>query len=80
MEDASAGIAGAAAQESYGNLRYMAKRLDKEMQRLIRDNPEVAKAAAKYQAKERAYEEAVWQPQSVAGPAASRWGVCGGQE
>lgn len=58
MQDASANIAGAAAQESLGNLRYMAKRLDNEMRRLIRENPEVAKAAAKYQAKEKAYEEA----------------------
>jgi hypothetical protein len=48
-----------AAQEPFNKLRYMAKRLDDEMVRLARENPEVAKALGNYQGKERAYHEAL---------------------
>ena len=48
-----------AAQEPFGKLRYMAQRLNDEMLRLIRENPDVAKAFANYQGKERAYHEAL---------------------
>jgi hypothetical protein len=47
------------AQQAMGNLIYMGRRLDGEMQRLIRENPEVAKASAEYEAKKQAYKEAV---------------------
>jgi hypothetical protein len=59
LAEGSSGIGGLAAQESLGNLKYMTRRLDEEMQRLMRENAEVAKAAAKYREKERAYQEAL---------------------
>ena len=49
----------AVAQEPFSKLRYMAKRLDDEMLRLAHDNPDVAKALADYQRKERVYREAL---------------------
>ena len=48
-----------AAQPAYSNLLYMAKRLDAEMHRLARENADVAKAVSAYEAKRRAYDEAV---------------------
>ncbi len=47
------------AQEPFDKLRYMAKRLDDEMLRLAHENPDVAKALADYQAKDRAYHDAL---------------------
>jgi hypothetical protein len=47
------------AQEPFGKIPFMAKRLDQEMQRLVHENPDVAKAFANYQGKERAYHEAL---------------------
>jgi hypothetical protein len=47
------------AQQSLGKIPFMARRLDQEMQRLVRENPDVAKAFADYQSKERAYHEAL---------------------
>ena len=49
----------ALAQQPLGKIPFMAKRLDQEMERLVRENPDVAKAFANYQGKERAYPEAL---------------------
>jgi hypothetical protein len=49
----------AVAQQPLGKIPFMAKRLDQEMQRLVRENPDVAKAFVNYQGKERAYHAAL---------------------
>lgn len=47
------------AQQPLGKIPFMAQRLDQEMERLVRENPAVAKAFANYQGKDRAYHEAL---------------------
>src|SRR5262249_34213976 len=49
----------ATAQQPLSKLGFMAQRLNQEMERLVRENPDVAKAFANYQGKERAYHEAL---------------------
>jgi hypothetical protein len=46
-------------QQALGKIPFMAKRLNQEMERLVRENPDVAKAFANYEGKERAYHEAL---------------------
>ena len=47
------------AQQSLGKIPFQAQRLNREMERLVRENPDVAKAFANYQGKDRAYHEAL---------------------
>jgi hypothetical protein len=56
---AATDVGGAPAQEAFGTLALMARRLDAELQRLAHENVDVAKAAAAYQAKRLAYQEAL---------------------
>jgi hypothetical protein len=56
---AAVDVGGTEAQGAFGNLTFMARRLDEAMQRLIRENAEVRRAAAIYQQKQREYDEAL---------------------
>jgi len=52
-------VGAALAQEPLGKIPFQARRLNREMERLVRENPDVAKAFANYQRKERAYHDAL---------------------
>jgi hypothetical protein len=52
-------VGAALAEQPLGKIPFMAKRLNEEMERLVRENPNVAKAFASYQGKERAYHQAL---------------------
>jgi hypothetical protein len=46
-------------EQPLGKIPFMAERLNQEMEWLVRENPDIAKAFANYQGKERAYHEAL---------------------
>ncbi len=47
------------AEQALGKIPFMARRLNQEMERLVHENPDVAKAFVNYRGKERAYHDAL---------------------